>query len=398
MELKIRKAVTRRRIYDTVICLALLSVIAALVLYPEESVKAGSDGVRLCLNIIIPSLFPFFVISSMVVELGIAARLGRFIEPLMTRLFNVNGACSAAFVLGFIGGYPVGAKTAIALYEKGQCSKTEAERLLSFSNNSGPAFILGVVGAGVFSNSFAGLLLYLAHTVASVIVGILFRNWGNDGPGKKEVKRSVIKPASFPAAFTVSVKNSFQSALNICGFVIFFTVFIRLLFLSGIIPFLASLIGKIFHPLGLDASFAEKLLTGFIEISSGVWTLQDAAPHINSSIAMAAFMLGWAGLSVHCQTLSFLCDSGLSAKTYIFGKLLHGIISAGLVYTVYRLFLLDAPVSSYLAEQVTGMANFGFSKSLILSAGCSLLLLVCLLLISYAIPAKNSGNKVKKGL
>ena len=77
-------------------------------------------------------------------------------------------------------------------------------------------------------------------------------------------------------------------------------------------------------------------------------------------------MLGWAGLSVHCQTLSFLCDSGLSAKTYIFGKLLHGIISAGLVYTVYRLFLLDAPVSSYLAEQVTGMANFGFSKSLIL--------------------------------
>ena len=180
MELKIGKVITRRRIYDTIICLALLSVVTALVLYPEEAVQAGGDGVSLCLNTIIPSLFPFFVISSLVVELGIAARLGRLIEPLMTKVFNVNGACSAAFVLGFIGGYPVGAKTAISLYEKGQCSKSEAERLLSFCNNSGPAFILGVVGAGVFSNSFAGLLLYLAHSVASVIIGILFRNWGRD--------------------------------------------------------------------------------------------------------------------------------------------------------------------------------------------------------------------------
>ena len=398
MELKIGKVITRRRIYDTIICLALLSVVTALVLYPEEAVQAGGGGVSPCLNTIIPSLFPFFVISSLVVELGIAARLGRLIEPLMTKVFNVNGACSAAFVLGFIGGYPVGAKTAISLYEKGQCSKSEAERLLSFCNNSGPAFILGVVGAGVFSNSFAGLLLYLAHSVASVIIGILFRNWGRDDSAKHEFKRSRIKRVSFSTAFTVSVRNSFQSTLSICGFVIFFTVFIRLLFLSGVIPFLASAIGGIFHPLGMDEAFAEKLLTGFIEISSGVWTLQDAAPHINSNIAMAAFMLGWAGLSVHCQALSFLCDSGLSAKTYIMGKFLHGIISAGLVYMVYRLFLLDAPVSSYLAEQVTGMANFGFSRSLVLSAGCSLLLLVCLLLISYAIPAKNSGNEVKKGL
>lgn len=398
MHTKTKKIITRRRIYDVIICLALFSVVAALVLYPEKSVEAGGDGVRLCINIIIPSLFPFFVISSMVVELGIAARLGYFIEPLMTKLFNVNGTCSAAFVLGFIGGYPVGAKTAISLYEKGQCSKSEAERLLSFCNNSGPAFILGVVGAGVFSNSFAGLLLYLAHTIASIIIGLLFRNWGRDSAVRQEFNRKPLKRISFSKAFTKSVVSSFQSALSICGFVIFFTVFIRLLFLSGVIPFLASAIGKAFYPLGMTEDIAEKLLTGFIEISSGVWTLQDAAPNINSNIAMAAFMLGWAGLSVHCQALSFMCDSGLSAKTYILGKLLHGLFSAGLVYMVFRLFLLDAPVSSYLAEQVTGMANFGFSRSLILSAGCSLLLLVCLLLISYAIPTKNSGNIVKKGL
>ncbi|NLO48351.1 MAG: sporulation protein [Clostridiales bacterium] len=407
------KTSLKRKLYDVIICLALLSVMTALVIFPQQSVKAGGDGVKLCLNVIIPSLFPFFVISSLVIELGIAAKLGRFIEPIMSKLFRVNGACSAAFVLGFIGGYPVGAKTAITLYEKGQCSKLEAERLLSFCNNSGPAFILGVVGAGVFSNSIVGLLLYLAHTAASVVIGILFRNWGDGGsyadssgpylmPGKNQ------KAPGFASAFTIAVKNAFQTTLNICGFVIFFTVIIRLLFIANIIPAVASVLGGIFSPFGFNQAAAERLLTGLIELTSGVWTLQNSAAQLTASAAMAAFMLGWAGLSIHCQALSFLCDSGLSAKTYIIGKFLHGILSAALVYFIVRLFLIEAPVSSYLAEQVTGMTGMGFFKSLILSTGCAFLLLFCLTLFSRAISShtltpnkttgKKSGKSVEKSL
>ena len=133
----------------------------------------------------------------------------------------MGGACSAAFVLGFIGGYPVGAKTVIALYENGNCSKVEAERLLSFCNNSGPAFIFGVVGAGVFSSSAVGLMLYLAHTVASILVGIAFRFWGRSDEKKGRARLPEAPPKRFTPAFTDSVKSSFQTTLNICGFVIF---------------------------------------------------------------------------------------------------------------------------------------------------------------------------------
>lgn len=76
--------------------------------------------------------------------------------------------------MGIVGGYPVGARAAITSYERGLCTKTECERMLSFCNNSGPAFILGVVGAGVFANSSAGMLLYLAHVLASLSVGSVF--------------------------------------------------------------------------------------------------------------------------------------------------------------------------------------------------------------------------------
>lgn len=189
--------------------------------YPKEAMEAAKSGLTLCYNVIIPSLFPFFVLSSLVVELGLAGYLGRMLEGIMRPLFNVSGACASAFALGFIGGYPVGAKTAINLYEKGMCTKTEAERLLSFCNNSGPAFILGVVGAGIFSSSRVGLLLYLAHITASICVGILFRFYKAGGKKKEARAQPQFHAERFTVAFTSSVKNSFffrAQYLRLCGF------------------------------------------------------------------------------------------------------------------------------------------------------------------------------------
>lgn len=374
------KLLKNHRVYNILICLGLTAALVALVLFPSEAVAAAGEGLSLCTRVIIPSLFPFFVLSNLVVSLGLAQRLGRLLEPIMRPLFNVNGACSAAFVLGFIGGYPVGAKTALSLYRQGTASKSETERLLSFCNNSGPAFILGVVGAGIFSSSLVGLLLYLAHALASVCVGIIFRRWGTKGvrPEKHSAPPAMPMPR-FAPAFTEAVSSAFSAVLGICGFVIFFTVIIKMLFLSGIIPALAACIGLIFSPLGLDPAWAERLLTGLIELSSGVSTLQGAA--ISSSLAMAAFMLGWAGLSVHCQVLSFIGDSGLSVKTYILGKLLHGLLSALFVGLVSRFLTLEAPVAAYLVEQVDGITGVGFSTILAVSL-FSCLLLLCLFLLA----------------
>lgn len=364
----------RKKIGELLGLLAVLACAAALVCYPAEAVKAASEGLELCINVIIPSLFPFFVISSLAIELGIAAKLGRIIEPVMRRLFNVNGACAAAFILGFIGGYPIGAKTAIALYERGECSRREAERLLSFCNNSGPAFILGVVGTSVFANNRLGLLLYLVHGLASVITGICFRGWraGKECVNLPYEKNMYAENRNFAAAFTESVKSSFASTVNICGFVIFFTVLIKMLFLSGAIPTCAEVLTAIFSPFGMNSSMARRLLVGVIELSSGVWSLSGAAESLSVGAAMAAFMLGWAGISVHCQTLSFLGSSGLSAKTYIIGKLMQAAISAVLVWLAFRVFPLEEAVATCLVKQVNGMAEMDFAASFKISVLCAL--------------------------
>ena len=372
----------RRKITDALIILALLSAVTALVMFPEQTVAAARDGLKLCANAIVPSLFPFFVLSSMIAETGAAQRLGRLLEPVMRPLFNVGGNCAVAFALGFVGGYPIGAGTVISLYENGSCSKTEAERLLSFCNNSGPAFIFGIVGAGVFSSGKIGLLLYLIHTVASVVVGILFRRWGKNASLHEPYKSHQTKaPVSFSKAFTGAVKSAVASSLNICGFVIFFTIFIKLLFFSGLLTWVAAAIGTVFAPVGFDKAWAERLLTGIIELTSGVWTLKGAEGQITGSVAMAAFMLGWAGLSVHSQVLSFIGESGLSVKTYILGKLLQGVISAALVFVASRVMTLDVP-ASYLAQQVNDITSLGFLNSLLISSVGAALLLTAVIIVS----------------
>ena len=117
---------------DLLLTAALLAATAALVAAPQQAIEGAKKGLSLCGNVIVPSLFPFFVLSSLVVDLGLAAHLGRALEAVMRPLFRVGGSCAAAVALGFVGGYPVGARTALQLYQQGQCTKAEAERLLAY--------------------------------------------------------------------------------------------------------------------------------------------------------------------------------------------------------------------------------------------------------------------------
>ena len=375
---------------DILLGIALTAAGAALVLCPDEAMEAARTGLQLCGNVIVPSLCPFFVLSSLVVELGFAQYLGRALEPLMRPLFRVSGACASAVALGFVGGYPVGARTAIQLYQQGMCSRTEAQRLLAFCNNSGPAFILGVVGAGVFSSSRAGLLLYLVHALASVAVGLIFRFCpGEKGDRGGACARPVrIETARFSVAFTRAVRGALQSTLNICAFVLLFTVVIRLLFHTGVLAALAQILST---ALGVERKWIESLLTGIIEISSGVTSLTGTGA-LAGRLSMAAFILGWAGVSVHCQVLSFLGDSGLSPRTYVLGKLLHGVLSAGGMWLLARAFLPELEVSAALTEQVETLAQVDFQQALILSLVCAWLMWSAFVAAAAVMVRKNSGK------
>ena len=387
-----------RRFFNRVQCrdglLATLFLLSsgALLMWPRESAQSVVEGLELCGTILIPSLFPFFVLSSMMVELGLSRYPGRLLGPIMAPLFRLNPSCSGALVLGWIGGYPVGARTAISLYKKGECSKSEAEHLLAFCNNAGPAFALGVVGSGLLGSSILGLLLYLAHLLSSLLVGIFLRP-PSQNPRKPHIPRSSCSfSPSFPSALTHAVTGAAQSLLNLCSFVLFFSVVVRCAALAGLLSALA----RPFSLLGIPTTLTLPLLTGSLELSSGVLSLSGHSPLFHRAVTVA-FLMGWAGLSVHCQVLA-LNDCSLSMKPYLQGKLLHGIFSAALTAALLR-FL---PPQLCAAGAFPDPLNFPLPTdpmywlSVSLFWACSVCLLLLLLLLQER--KKSSGNTRRHGL
>ena len=125
----------------------------------------------------------------------------------------------------------------------------------------------------------------------------------------------------------------------------------RLLQLMGVIPALTRALNALLRPLDLPPKFTERLISGIFEMTGGVSGIAEGGKLV-PSLTGVAFMLGWAGLSVHFQVLDFMCDSGLSPRPYIVGKFLHGSLSAVLAYIGARLIPFDVQTSKVLEGQM----------------------------------------------
>lgn len=384
------------KVYKALVYGAICLFAYGLVRYSRETSESVCQGLDLCARVLIPSLFPFFVVSSLAVSTGLAGVIGRAMERPMRALFRVPGACAPAFALGLVGGYPVGAKTAIALYQQKLCTKTEAERLLSFCNNSGPAFILGIAGASVFASAKAGILLYVCHVLASILVGLVFRFYGRREPGGAAGGRMAAESRPFGPALADSVRQSGASIVNICAFVVFFTVAIRLLNVMGVLPAASSLLGALLSPLGLDPAYAERIISGILELTTGIWSLTGAGGPLSARLAVAAFMLGWAGLSVHCQVLSFLSDSGLSVAPYVGGKMLHGLFSAALTWCAACLVPFEVTTSAGLSAHIATLNSLRFGPALLCSLAACLAVWCAFWLLSRLLSTKKHCKRRRK--
>lgn len=307
--------------------LSACAAMTALVLCPEEAADAARAGLRLCGEVLIPSLLPFFAVSGLLRAWGLPGVLGRLLEPVTARLWGVDGGCVSAFLLGALGGYPLGAAAVGQLRADGAISREEGERALAFCSNTGPAFLLGAAGMGVFHSRRAGLLLYAAHVLAAVLVGMLLSKSERIETPRE---RSYIAVASVSEALPEAVRQAADAMLSVCAFVVLFSVLTGLLDHMG---YLLALAGPLAAATGLELSAARALFTGLLEIGSGLGAMQGLSP-TGANLALCAFLLSFGGLAVWFQTLAVLSDSDLTGRRYLAGKLLQGVIAALLILLV----------------------------------------------------------------
>lgn len=310
------------RLSKTLFTVLIVYFILCLLLYPGSCTKAAADATGLCLDVVIPSLLPFFVCSNILVSFGIANLSKKYLSGFMERVFRISGVGAPVVILGSISGYPVGAKCAADLYSKGYLSKKEAERLSAFCNNSGPLFVIGVAGTMLLHSRNIGIILYISQLISAMIVGIIFRFYHPEKAHLKYLPEHNEKSAGIAKAFCSGVENAVESILKVCGFIIIFSVFAAT----------------------LPDTYMGKIVYAFLEITGGIKTLLTM-PLGEFKIPIVSFFVAFSGISVMAQVSAVLSPYGLSLRPYVIGKLLQGVLSFCITYGVLKLLPVSAAAS-----------------------------------------------------
>lgn len=300
-----------------------------LILFSANNLEAARNGLILWANSIVPTLFPFFVATELLCKTNFIYLLGKALNRFMKPVFNVPGESAIAIIMGIISGYPVGAKVVCNLYDHKICSKAEAERLIAFTNNSGPIFILGSVGVSLLGNASLGKTLLISHVISSLLVGLIFRFWKRNTVditfrNYRSESKELIKVANLGEILGDAIKKSISTILSIGGFVVLFSVIISILsslkILTGIAHFLANF--------GMPYDIVLSILTGTIEMTNGLHVASTCYSTLPiPCVLTCSFLLGIGGLSVLLQVFSVISKSRISIKPYIYGKLLQSIFS-----------------------------------------------------------------------
>ena len=283
-----------------------LTMLAAIVLFsiitsPKISLYV-KEGLSLCFEAIIGSVFPFMIITDLVshtLRFDNASICNRLFE----KVFKINGQAISAFLLGAICGFPVGVKLAADMYKRGVITRDECERLIGFSSNMGPAFIISGIGAALCGSIKIGVILYIATLVSSIASGFIISR-GKTSSG------SIFQKEPHTFCLTDSIKSAVENTVNICGFIIFFSTLCGLtstvikndLVYSFIIPF-------------LEVSNATKKISALCFVPK---TLK---------LVLISFSLSFSGLSIYMQTKSFFTGDKISMRTYLKTKLISAVIS-----------------------------------------------------------------------
>lgn len=288
--------------------------------YAASGVK---NSLNMCFELILPSLFPFFVGCSLMNETGLSIKLGQKLSPLAAKLFGVSGVGATAFITGVTGGYPLGAAYIADLRKRECISSNEASHLLSFCNNSGPAFIIGAAGYGIYSSVKVGFFLYFVHILSAMIYGVIIYP---KAPFVGDIMPKAKNEKSFSSAVTASVKSAITTSLSVCGFIMAFAVLSGILTGTGI---LYQIAGEFSQFLGAELQWCRVLLFGIIELGNGIGCM--AGLSINPlNLALTAFLLGFGGVSVLFQTYAMISGTDIKAARYIIGRLFVSLLGGSI--------------------------------------------------------------------
>ena len=298
-----------------------------LLLNPKKYIAVTLDGLKLWVAVILPSVFPYAVITTLITSLNSLSLAFNKFTPLSKRLFNTNGVGLYAFTLSVISGYPIGSKTVADLKENGLLSNSEAIRCSCFCSSSSPMFIIGSVGTLMLNDIKAGVIIFISHFIATVLNGLIFRFY----KGENDIKNKLTdKPVD--NIIYQSVYSGVISILVVGGIVTLCFLICHILTDFKVLSPLTSLFSLIFK----DSWLGEGFIKSLIEVSCGAKIMANS--NSNLLLPLLSFSISFGGLSVFAQSIALLKTAKIKIAPFVLSKLTQAIFS--FIITILILFAL----------------------------------------------------------
>lgn len=321
--------------------MAAVALLAVMIFDAKTALSGALDGVQLCVATVIPSLFPFFVVCGFLTGL-LGGQEFRAAAPL-EKLLRIPRGAASHLLIGFLGGYPVGAQCVADGFERGQLSRADAERMLCFCSNTGPAFLFGI-GATLFPDTRICWLLWAIHILSALLVAFVTRGKYGGTAAQSPLKKA--------ATLSDAMRAALRSMALVCGWVVVFRT---------IIAFAERWF------LWLLPRNLQLLMMGLTELSNGCCALKEISC-VGLRMQLFSLFIGFGGVCVALQTRSVI--GRLSPRAYFPGKIAQGALSY-LACVLLQPLLGDAYIPPLWAIAVVVAALLGSLLFLLRAKNCS---------------------------
>ncbi|MCQ4021899.1 MULTISPECIES: nucleoside recognition domain-containing protein [unclassified Ruminococcus] len=336
-------------------------------------------GLYCCAQTLIPSLFPFMVLSEFLSEYGVFDKLAFVFSPLCTKVLKLPPVAGGAVIMSMVGGFPVGSACCARLYSKGSLTQKQACRMLRFTVGAGPAFVIFAVGQNMLKSVNTGVILYISQVLSQLTIAVL----GGLLSKERIVKNSYTKKSKicFSDALIQSCFKSSDSIIKLCAVVVLFSALMGVLLDTGFIGLITRLLNLLFIP----KPIADSLLFALTEVTSAC---RESAKN-GTPLEFIAFAIGFGGLSVHFQIFSLLTELDFSKLDFMLHRLLSGVLCAVYTFAITLFF----PIEAKPAISLSAPSEIAFSSSTF--AGSTALIICCVVFV-ISIRSKKKNNTISK--
>lgn len=327
-------------------------ILILLFFFSNQNYESAKNTINIFLFSVMPSLFPFILFTEIILKTDIINIISETFGKFIKKVFKLNKNCTPSFIIGFLCGYPMGAKAVINSLENNKITHNEALILLNFINNCNPIFIISTISLTLFNNIKIGIILLVSHILAALLLGII--------SSKKYHSNIILKNSEFLNSFDKKsyinekttifeiIKNGllnvFVTLEIILGFMLLFNMF-------------SSIIVNIGKTLNIPTTLLQ-ILTGFFEVTGGCFNINNLNIDINTKLILISFMLGFSGLCIIFQIYSVIYKYNFSLKRLVSFKLLHGIFSAIITYILLSII----NINNVSIETFSNISTINFSN------------------------------------